>query len=135
MLFRYVIANTILNYVDNILFTDLCAWSFLICFLYANTFFPFSWKGCTVHWIHLTTYASQGSGNSACLQMMLHFLWDRHTVDLILSLVFALSRGSVIVAFEMNLNNVLADVLARKTAELEKILNSTFTLETAGMSI
>lgn len=83
----------------------------------------------------MTTYASQGSGNSACLQMMLHFLWDRHTVDLILSLVFALSRGSVIVAFEMNLNNVLADVLARKTAELEKILNSTFTLETAGMSI
>lgn len=81
------------------------------------------------------TYTSQGSGNSARLQMMLSFLWDRHTVDLILSLVFALSRGSVIIAFEMNLNDVSADVLASKTAELEKILNSTFTLETAGMSI
>ncbi|XP_064809314.1 adhesion G-protein coupled receptor F1 [Oncorhynchus masou masou] len=43
------------------------------------------------------------------------------------------SRGSVIIAFEMNLNNVSADVLASKTAELEKILNSTFTLETAGV--
>ncbi|XP_029568701.1 adhesion G protein-coupled receptor F4 isoform X2 [Salmo trutta] len=43
------------------------------------------------------------------------------------------SRGSVIVAFEMNLNNVSADDLARKTAELEKILYSTFTLETAGV--
>ncbi|KAM9570366.1 adhesion G-protein coupled receptor F3 isoform 2-T2 [Salvelinus alpinus] len=43
------------------------------------------------------------------------------------------SRGSVIIAFEMNLNNMSPDDLASKTAELEKTLNSTFTLETAGV--
>ncbi|XP_041710546.1 adhesion G protein-coupled receptor F5 isoform X2 [Coregonus clupeaformis] len=43
------------------------------------------------------------------------------------------SRGSVIVHFELTFNNISADDLAIKTAELQKTLNATFTLETTGL--